>query len=36
MSNTQKIEPKFALSPSELVLLNGEHFAQKVMIGISN
>lgn len=33
MSNTQKIEPKFPLSPSELVLLNGEHFAQKVMIG---
>ena len=30
---TQKIEPTLPLSPSELVLLNGEHFAQKVMIG---
>jgi len=33
MSNSQEIEPTLALSPSELVLLNGEHFAQKVMMG---
>jgi len=33
MANTQKFEPTFPLSPSELVLLNGEHFDQKVIIG---
>ena len=33
MSNAPVLDPTNPLSPSELVLLNGNQFAQKVMMG---